>query len=184
MKKLISTMVMLAILVFALSTSVQAYTMSFANTKTEVESGETFDVTISVDELTALANGQLFYDSSLFTFVGATQDDMSAQAYPGEGKVNWMYTELQDVKGIKEFTFTFKAADVTETKKGTFTLKDFTVTTLDDKEYDDASSTIAGTKSVDVTIKKKTEPSPDKWTLDPSKDFELSKGEIKQIKTV
>lgn len=190
MKKLITTMVMLAILVFALSTSVQAYSMSFAGTKTEVESGETFNVTISVDEQTVLANGKLSYDSSLFTFVGATQSSMSAQAYPGEGRVNWMYTdlgsndsELQKGTGTKTFVFTFKAADVTETKKGTFTLNDFVVTTAGDNEYDQASNTVSGTKSIDVTIKKKTEIPTDNWTIDPSKDFELSIGETKQIKT-
>lgn len=190
MKKLITTMVMLAILVFALSTSVQAYSMSYAGTKTEVESGETFNVTIPVDEQTALANGKLLYNSSLFTFVGATQSNMSAQAYPGEGKVNWMYTdlgsndsELQKGTGTKTFVFTFKAADVTETKKGTFTLNDFVVTTTGDNEYDQDSNTVSGPKSVDVTIKKKTETPTDNWTIDPSKDFELSIGETKQIKT-
>lgn len=190
MKKLITTMVMLAILVFALSTSVQAYSMSYAGTRTEVESGGEVDVIISVDEQTALANGKLLYDSSLFTFVGATenitftQGTISAQAYPGEGRVNWMYMDLNETpKGTKTFIFTFKVADVTENKKGTFTLNDFIVETTADKEYAQDSNTVSGPKSIDVTIKKKAETPTDNWTIDPSKDFELSIGETKKIKT-
>ena len=182
MKKTLSTVIMLLILMFALSTNVQAYTMSFTG-KTEVESGETFNVTISVDEATTLANGQLSYDTSLFTFVGATQDDnMAAQAYPSEGKVKWMYTELKtEPVGVNSFVFTFKAAEVEETKKGTFTLNDFVVTTATDAEYDQAASTISGSNSVEVTINKKvTEPT---WTLNPSDDFELEVGDTKTIET-
>ncbi len=182
MKKTLSTVVMLIILIFALSTDVQAYTMSFTGT-TEVESGATFNVTISVDEATTLANGQLSYDSSLFTFVGATQDNnMTAQAYPSEGKVKWMYTELKtEPVGVKSFVFTFKAAEVEETKKGTFTLNDFIVTTATDTEYDQESNTISGSNSVEITINKKVaEPT---WTLTPSEDFELEIGDTKIIET-
>ncbi len=179
MKKVTITAVMLVIAMFMLTTNVQAYSMSFSGTKTTVESGETFNVTVSVDEATTRANGHIKYDSSLFTFVSSTGSNMTANAT--SGTVQWLYSEpVGQETGTKSFTFTFKAADVTETKKGTFTMEDFIAITKDNEEgYGQDKNTIGGTSSVEVTINKKsTEPT---WKIDPSEDFTLEKGESKQL---
>ncbi len=179
MKKVTITAIMLVLAMFMLTTNVQAYSMSFSGTKTTVESGETFNVTVSVDEATTRANGHIKYDSSLFTFVSSTGSNMTANAT--SGTVQWLYSEpVGQETGTKSFTFTFKAADVTETKKGTFTMEDFIAITKDNEEgYGQDKNTIGGTSSVEVTINKKsTEPT---WKIDPSEDFTLEKGESKQL---
>ena len=183
MKKVTITAIMLVLAMFMLTTNVQAYSMSFSGTKTTVESGETFNVTVSVDEATTRANGHIKYDSSLFTFVSSTGSNMSASAGTA-GTVQWLYSEpMGQETGVKSFTFTFKAADVTETKKGTFTMEDFIAITKDNEEgYGQDKNTIGGTSSVEVTInKKETKPAEPTWKIDPSEDFTLEKGESKQL---
>ncbi len=209
MKKLFTTMIMLAIFLFALSTGVQAYTMTFTGetaTPTQVDAGDTFNVVVTVDEQTVLANGQLFYDSSLFTFVSANQTNMSSNdvesALENNRIVKWMYTDLsantinddyESGTGTKTFVFTFQAANVTEEKTGRFILEDFVVTTADDKSYDNhpiytidnANSNaeegkILGNDYFDVTIKPKSTPD-NNWSLSPSGEVSIKKGETKQI---
>ncbi len=182
MKKVTITAIMLVIAMFMLTTKVQAYSMSFSGTKTTVEPGETFNVTVSVDEATTRANGHIKYDSSLFTFVSSTGSNMTANAT--SGTVQWLYSEpVGQETGTKSFTFTFKAADVTETKKGTFSMEDFIAITKDNEEgYGQDKNTIGGTSSVEVTINKKAdEPSEPTWKIEPSGDFTLEKGESKQL---
>ncbi len=182
MKKVTITVIMLVIAMFMLTTNVQAYTMSFSGTKTMVEPGETFNVTVSVDEATTRANGHIKYDSSLFTFVSSTGSNMTANAT--SGTVQWLYSEpVGQETGTKSFTFTFKAADVTETKKGTFSMEDFIAITKDNEEgYGQDKNTIGGASSVEVTInKKETKPAEPTWKITPSGDFTLEKGESKQL---
>ena len=183
MKKVTITAIMLVIAMFMLTTNVQAYSMSFSGTKTTVEPGETFNVTVSVDEATTRANGHIKYDSSLFTFVSSTGSNMSASAETA-GTVQWLYSEpAGQENGAKSFTFTFKAAEVTETQKGTFTMEDFIAITKENEEgYGQDKNTISGTTSVEVTINKKAdEPSEPTWKITPSGDFTLEKGESKQL---
>ena len=182
MKKVTITAIMLVLTMFMLTTNVQAYSMSFSGTKTTVEPGETFNVTVSVDEATTRANGHIKYDSSLFTFVSSTGNNMTANAT--SGTVQWLYSEpVGQETGTKSFTFTFKAADVTETKKGTFSMEDFIAITKNNEEgYGQDKNTIGGTSSVEVTINKKAdEPSEPTWKIEPSGDFTLEKGESKQL---
>ena len=182
MKKVIITAIMLVLAMFMLTTNVQAYSMSFSGTKTTVEPGETFNVTVSVDEATTRANGHIKYDSSLFTFVSSTGSNMTANAT--SGTVQWLYSEpVGQETGANSFTFTFKAADVTETKKGTFTMEDFiAITKTNEEGYGQDKNTIGGTSSVEVTINKKAdEPSEPTWKITPSGDFTLEKGESKQL---
>ena len=182
MKKVTITAIMLVLAMFMLTTNVQAYSMSFSGTKTTVEPGETFNVTVSVDEATTRANGHIKYDSSLFTFVSSTGSNMTANAT--SGTVQWLYSEpVGQETGAKSFTFTFKAADVTETKKGTFTMEDFiAITKTNEEGYGQDKNTIGGTSSVEVTINKKAdEPSEPTWKITPSGDFTLEKGESKQL---
>ena len=182
MKKVTITAIMLVLAMFMLTTNVQAYSMNFSGTKTTVEPGETFNVTVSVDEATTRANGHIKYDSSLFTFVSSTGSNMTANAT--SGTVQWLYSEpVGQETGAKSFTFTFKAADVTETKKGTFTMEDFiAITKTNEEGYGQDKNTIGGTSSVEVTINKKAdEPSEPTWKITPSGDFTLEKGESKQL---
>lgn len=152
MKKTLKITLLVIVYLLAFSTSVQAYTANFSGTPTSVNSEETFTVKITVDEATTLANSHIKYDSSLFTFVSATQTNLSAAIYNSEGEISWMYTDLNaNSQGVKTFEFTFKAKKVTEDKTGTFKMSDATFITVGEKTYE--GNNVKGDKNIAVTVK-------------------------------
>lgn len=152
MKKTFKITLLVIVYLLAFSTSVQAYTANFSGTPTSVNSEETFTVKITVDEATTLANSHIKYDSSLFTFVNATQTNLSASIYNSEGEISWMYTDLTaNSKGVKTFEFTFKAKKVTEDKTGIFKMSDATFITVGEKTYE--GNNVKGDKNIAVTVK-------------------------------
>lgn len=152
MKKTLKITLLVIVYLLAFSSSVQAYTADFTGTPTSVNSGETFTVKITVDEATTLANSHIEYDSSLFTFVEATQTNLSASIYESEGEVSWMYTDLNaNTEGVKTFEFKFKANKVTEDKTGTFKMFDAVFITVGEKTYE--GTNVKGDKNIAVTVK-------------------------------
>lgn len=152
MKKTLKITLLVIVYLLAFSTSVQAYTANFSGTPTSVNSEETFTVKITVDEATTLANSHIKYDSSLFTFVSATQTNLSAAIYNSEGEISWMYTDLNaNSQGVKTFEFTFKAKEVTGDKTGIFQMSDATFITVGEKTYE--GNNIKGDKNIAVTVK-------------------------------
>lgn len=152
MKKTLKITLLVIVYLLAFSTSVEAYTADFTGTPTSVNSEETFTVKITVDEATTLANSHIKYDSSLFTFVEATQTNLSAAIYQSEGEVSWMYTDLNaNSTGVKTFEFKFKAKKVTEDKTGTFQMSDAVFITVGEKTYE--GTNVKGDKNIAVTVK-------------------------------
>lgn len=152
MKKTLKITLLVIVYLLAFSTSVQAYTANFSGTPTSVNSEETFTVKITVDEATTLANSHIKYDSSLFTFVSATQTNLSAAIYNSEGEISWMYTDLNaNSQGVKTFEFTFKAKKVTEDKTGIFQMSDAVFITVGEKTYE--GNNVKGDKNIAVTVK-------------------------------
>ncbi len=150
MKKVIAVILIAIIAIFGCAQAVSAYSIDLeSQTPTEVTSGETFALTVSLDENTPLANGHINYDTKLFEFVKASQNNMSAQAYTEEGYVSWMYTDIGST-GVKSYTFTFKAKDVSKTSTGTFSLSDAVFIAESEETYE--GETINGKRTVDVTI--------------------------------
>lgn len=150
MKKVIAVILIAIIAIFGCAQAVSAYSIDLeSQTPTEVTSGETFTLTVSLDENTPLANGHINYDTKLFEFVKASQNNMSAQAYTEEGYVSWMYTDTGST-GVKSYTFTFKAKDVSKTSTGTFSLSDAVFIAESEETYE--GETINGKSKVDVTI--------------------------------
>ena len=153
MKKVIAVALIAIIAIFGCAQAVSAYSIDLeSQTPTEVTSGETFTLTVSLDENTPLANGHIKYDTKLFEFVEANQDNMSAHAYTEEEYVSWMYTDTGSA-GVKSYTFTFKAKDVSKTSTGTFSLSDAVFIAESEETYE--GETIKGKSAVDVTIKVK-----------------------------
>lgn len=163
MKKTLKITLLVIVYLLAFSTSVEAYTADFTGTPTSVNSEETFTVKITVDEATTLANSHIKYDSSLFTFVEATQTNLSAAIYQSEGEVSWMYTDLNaNSTGVKTFEFKFKAKKVTEDKTGTFKMSDAVFITVGEKTYEGTS--VKGDKNINVTVKAVSETTENKNT--------------------
>ncbi len=154
MKKTLKIALLVIVYLLASTTSVQAYTANFSGTPTSVNSEETFTLKITVDEATTLANSHIKYDSSLFTFVSATQTNLSAAIYNSEGEISWMYTDLNaNSQGVKTFEFTFKAKKVTEDKTGTFQMSDAVFITIGENTYE--GNNVKGDKNIAVTVKAK-----------------------------
>lgn len=153
MKKVLKITFLAIICMLALTTTAQAYKANFEGTPTSVNSKETFTLKITVDEATTLASGNLEYDESLFTFVGSTQEKLSAVASNKTGVISWNYTDLdKNSEGVKAFEFEFKANSAKKDKTGIFKMVDGVFITVRDKTY--SSTSAEGDKNIAITVKK------------------------------
>lgn len=90
----------------------------------QVNSAETFNFEITMNENIYLANGHIKYDPKLFTYISSNTDGISVEKLK-DGEIAWIYTDLSNSpKGIQNIEFTFIAVSVGKDTAGNFEISD------------------------------------------------------------
>lgn len=112
------------------------YAFEVNATPQRVNSAETFNFEITINENIYLANGHIKYDPKLFTYVSSNTDGVSAEKLK-DGEIAWIYTDLSDSpKGIKNIQFTFTAVSVGKDTTGNFEISDSIYIDTSEKIYE------------------------------------------------
>lgn len=91
---------------------IQIYAFQVTASPTQVESAETFEFVISMDESIYLANGHLKFNSELFTYVSTVTPGVEIEKI-SENELAWIYTDLStNPSGIRDIKFKFTAKSV------------------------------------------------------------------------
>ena len=91
---------------------IQIYAFQVSGTPSQVDSGQKFEFTISMDESIYLANGHLTYNPELFTYISSDTPGIEIEKIR-DGELAWIYTDLSDnPTGIQNIKFTFTAKNV------------------------------------------------------------------------
>lgn len=117
------------------------YAFEVKATPSQVNSAETFNFEIIMDENIYLANGHVTYDPKLFTYVSSNTEGVSTEKIK-EGEISWIYTDLSNSpNGIKNIQFTFIANTVNQDTIGNFKITDSIYINTAEKIYENKDFT-------------------------------------------
>lgn len=148
MKKTLTILTVLAVMLVAMMGSVSAASMSASNTK--VNAGDTVTVTVTFDKAIRALEMDLTYDTSLFKYESASLGDLGGTPKDNGGTIH-IAKFGQDGASTQTVTYTFKA--LTTAGTGSFAVNADTLVT-------DTNDTAPAATSVEVVVST-PDPEPD-----------------------
>lgn len=136
MKKILKEVIAIIILIFILSTTVQAMSVKLETNPSELEVNEEINVKVILDESVVTSDFKLKYDAESFEFIDTETKYLHVKDYINYTYIASVYANLEG-KGTKEFDFKFKATK--EVEDAIFEVIDMNCTTENGDVYDDSN---------------------------------------------
>ncbi|MCI8548406.1 MAG: hypothetical protein HFJ38_05905, partial [Bacilli bacterium] len=136
MKKVLKQLIVIIILIFILSTTVQAMSVKLQTNPTELKVNEEINVKVILDESVVTSDFKLKYDAESFEFIDTQTKYLHVKDYINYTYIASVYANLEG-KGAKEFDFKFKATKQVE--NAIFEVIDMNCTTENSEVYDESN---------------------------------------------
>lgn len=136
MKKILKQLIVIIILIFILSTTVQAMSVKLETNPTELKVNEEINVKVILDESVVTSDFKLKYDAESFEFIDTQTKYLHVKDYINYTYIASVYANLEG-KGAKEFDFKFKATKQVE--NAIFEVIDMNCTTENSEVYDESN---------------------------------------------